>query len=161
MPSRSCGHCLTVTVRALSKAMSSHVRCLKEVDISTQCGPVAGEDHPQQGVPVEEDKYEMKTCANHVDEMEHYPVQGAMGLKEMNAQELAEFKGFRSELGELPGPTVEELATIPASYDLRTKWPQCKWLNNPGNQGGCGSCWVPPDHCPSTAHPLPIQSMHC
>ena len=66
----------------------------------------------------------MKTCANHVDEMEHYPVQGAMGLKEMNAQELAEFKGFRSELGELPGPTVEELATIPASYDLRTKWPR-------------------------------------
>jgi cathepsin B len=101
-----------------------------------------GEDHPQQGVPVEEDKYEMKTCANHVDEMEHYPVQGAMGLKEMNAQELAEFKGFRSELGELPAPTVEELATIPASYDLRTKWPQCKWLNNPGNQGGCGSCWA-------------------
>ena len=96
----------------------------------------------------------MKTCANHVDEMEHYPVQGAMGLKEMNTQELAEFKSFRSELGELPAPTVEELATIPASYDLRTKWPQCKWLNNPGNQGGCGSCWVPPDRCPSTAHPI-------
>ena len=94
------------------------------------------EAHPQEGVPLGEglSKYELKECENHVDALDRHPWQGLMGLKQLDSRELEERR--------LSAPkqtlTLQQLASIPASFDARTKWPQCSWLNSPQNQGGCG-----------------------
>jgi hypothetical protein len=96
------------------------------------------EAHPQEGLPLGEglSKYELKECENHVDMMDRHPWQGLMGLKQLDPRELEERR--------LSAPkqmlTLQQLASIPASFDARTKWPQCSWLNSPKNQGGCGRC---------------------
>ena len=94
------------------------------------------EAHPQEGVPLGEglSKYELKECENHVDALDRHPWQGLMGLKQLDSRELEERR--------LSAPkqtlTLQQLASIPASFDARTKGPQCSWLNSPRNQGGCG-----------------------
>ena len=94
------------------------------------------EAHPQEGVPLGEglSKYELKECENHVDAMDRHPWQGLMGLKQLDPGELEE----RRLSAPKQALTLQQLASIPAAFDARTKWPQCSWLNSPKNQGGCG-----------------------
>lgn len=36
----------------------------------------------------------------------------------------------------------ENYKDLPASFDPREKWPNCKTLFEIRDQGSCGSCWV-------------------
>jgi len=38
-------------------------------------------------------------------------------------------------------PSGRNAEELPKEYDLRTAYPQCRALNNPVDQGSCGSCW--------------------
>lgn len=33
--------------------------------------------------------------------------------------------------------------TLPNSYDVTLKWPECKSIVSIRDQSNCGSCWVP------------------
>jgi hypothetical protein len=85
-------------------------------------------------------KYELKRCENHAVAVDRHPWQGTMGLKLMDARALEE---RRLRAPKQTALTLQQLAAIPASFDARTQWPTCRWLNSPRDQGGCGRCLWP------------------
>jgi cathepsin B len=43
---------------------------------------------------------------------------------------------------ELPLREVEPIAAVPATFDARDAWPQCKSIGQIRDQSDCGSCWA-------------------
>ena len=134
-PSPTCAQPLIVSIASV---LSTSVR---QTGLGAQVLNT-NEPRPQVGIRLGQSlsKYELKQCENHADALDRHPWQGLMGLKQMNARELEEHRLRAPQHTPL---TLQQLQAIPASFDARTQWPSCGWLNAPKDQGQCGRCLSP------------------
>jgi cathepsin B len=97
----------------------------------------------QNGIESSEDSFELVYFAvdkavgsTEADVQMHYPALGLLPKSDPSWDE------YRLEVASSPAVLLDESLSIPASFDAREVWPECKWLHAPLNQGSCGSCWA-------------------
>ena len=64
------------------------------------------------------------------------------GMSEDDVRVLCGVKVDKSKPHALPNKVITELKDIPAAFDSRTKWLQCKSIGEIRDQSNCGSCWA-------------------
>jgi len=63
-------------------------------------------------------------------------------FKGMDLEVIKKMMGGRASKDKTPAFTPKIQASLPATFDSRTQWPQCPSISHIRDQGNCGGCWA-------------------